>query len=58
MSLPSMTTEPSEAVSMPPRMLSSVDLPAPDEPRMTTSSPFSHVKLTSLFARISDVPLW
>jgi len=58
MSTPSMMTLPSEFVSMPPRMLSTVDLPAPDDPRMIASSPRSMPKLTSLLAVIVMSPIW
>jgi hypothetical protein len=58
MSRPSMTTLPSEFVSMPPKMLSTVDLPAPDAPRMMASSPFSMPKLTSSFAVMVVEPIW
>ena len=42
---PITTTVPLVAVSMPPRMLSAVVLPAPDWPRITLSLPSSAVKL-------------
>ena len=53
-----MITCPSEFVSMPPRMLSTVDLPAPEAPRMIASSPFSMPKLTSLLATMVVSPIW
>lgn len=42
--------------SMTPRIFRTVDLPAPDEPRMIANSPFSISNDMSLFAIISDCP--
>ena len=44
-SRPSTVTVPEVAVSMPPKMLSAVVLPAPEAPKMMASSPRSTVKL-------------
>ena len=49
-------TVPDVAVSMPPKMLSAVVLPAPDAPRMTASSPRSTVKFAPSSALICDSP--
>ena len=58
MSLPSMITCPEVLASMPPRMLSTVDLPAPDAPRMMASSPCSMVKETLSLAVMVVDPMW
>ena len=56
MSRPSTTTRPLVAVSMPPKMLSAVVLPAPDAPKITASSPRSTSKLAPSSARTSPSP--
>ena len=53
-----MITCPEVLVSMPPRMLSTVDLPAPDAPRMMASSPCSMVKETLSLAVMVVDPMW
>ena len=53
---PSTTTWPLVGVSIPPRMLRAVVLPAPEAPRITASSPFSTVKLASSRARSFWLP--
>ena len=57
MSRPSSSTLPEVSVSMPPRMLSSVVLPAPDAPTMTQISPFSISKVMSRRASMVTSPM-
>ena len=45
-SVPSTTTEPEVSVSMPPRIFSTVVLPAPEGPTIITNCPLSISRLT------------
>ena len=51
------TADPAEAVTRPPRMLSSVDLPLPDVPTMATNSPRSTTRSRPCSAMASRVPV-
>ena len=58
MSRPSSTMEPDVGESMPPSMLRSVVLPAPEGPTMTTSSPRSMAKSMPSTAATCTSPIW
>ena len=53
-----MMMSPEVLVSIPPKILRIVDLPAPEAPKIIANSPFSMEKLTSLLAKISVSPVW
>ena len=56
MLLPLIITSPSVTFSIPPKIFNNVDFPAPDEPKIITSSPCLISKLIFLFAQTTVLP--